>query len=273
MPDVSSDAPPQDLAGKSHWENVYAKHAAPIKRWKPWDYNSRCLDRMFDDVLGRQPVKSMLEIGCGDSTWLAYLAKKHSIPAVAGLDYSPSGAEMARRRLADTGVDGRIFCEDMFTADAEQVGQYDLVYALGVVEHFSDLRGAIAAIYRFVKPGGIVLCEVPNMPSIHGLLSWLYQPTVLAKHQKLTLNRLRAALQTLQIEEVKGERLGLFSMDMVAWGIEPRFPDFDKHLLPVVFSLRKRSDRFLNRLNSFRGVPILAPFLYASGRKPLHQAA
>jgi SAM-dependent methyltransferase len=218
-------------------------------------------------------VQSMLEIGCGDSTWLAYLAKKHSIGTVAGLDYAPSGAEMARKRLAEAGVEGTIFCEDMFTADVGDVGQYDLVYALGVVEHFADLRSAIAAIYRFVKPGGIVLCEIPNMPSIHGLLSWLYQPAVLAKHQKLTLGDLREAFESLEIDEVKGERLGLFSMDMVAWGIEPRFPEWDEHLLPVVFSLRKRSDRFLNRLNSFRGLPMLAPFLYAAGKKPVQSAA
>ncbi len=113
-----SETVSDDLAGKVHWENVYSKHGAAHKRWKPWDYNSRCLERMFQDVLARQPVQSMLEIGCGDSTWLAYLAKKHSIATVAGLDYAPSGAEMARRRL---------FCQDMFTAVTSEVGQYDLV--------------------------------------------------------------------------------------------------------------------------------------------------
>jgi hypothetical protein len=62
-------------------------------------------------------------------------------------------------------------------------------------------------------------------------------------------------------------------MDLVAWGIEPRFPALDRHLLPLVFSLRRRSDRILNRFNSFRGVPMLAPFLYAMGEKPASKAA
>jgi SAM-dependent methyltransferase len=270
----TATAKPADLAGEAHWNDVYARHTAnPPRRWKPSDYNSRCLERMFEDVLATRRVESMLEIGCGDSTWLGYLAKKHGISKVAGLDYAASGADMARRRLADAGVSGDIFCQDMFTADAGDVGQYDLVYSLGVVEHFSDLEGAIEAIYRFVKPGGMLLCEVPNLPSIHGLLSWLYQPKVLKKHQALTLGRLRKAFAALEIDGIRASRLGLFSMDLVAWGIEPRFPALDRHLLPLVFSLRRRSDRILNRFNSFRGVPMLAPFLYAMGEKPASKAA
>lgn len=50
-------------------------------------------------------------------------------------------------------------------------GEFDLVYSLGVIEHFNDTEKAIREHKRVLKPGGTALIVVPNLISPYAL-SW-----------------------------------------------------------------------------------------------------
>jgi 2-polyprenyl-3-methyl-5-hydroxy-6-metoxy-1,4-benzoquinol methylase len=260
--------PVTDLAGQSHWDERYARAKPAAADWKPADYDSLALARVLLDTGKRVRPHTILEVGCGDSRWLPYLARELGVESACGIDYSPVGAELARERLAASGVRGEVHCVDMFHAGAEQVGRYDLVYSLGVVEHFEDTAAAIRAILAFVKPGGTLITEVPNMRSFHGLLSWLYQPAVLRKHKPLTLAQLARAHHGLGLEDIRAVRSGLFSLGIPAWGIEPRFPRLERLVHPVINRCARLTDAVLRRVGVYAGMPFFAPFLFVVARKP-----
>ena len=222
---------------------------------------------MLLQEIDRYCPASILEVGCGNSKWLPYLAKKRSL-SVFGLDYSEEGCELVRRLLKAEKIDGTIFCQDMFTAQPSDIGQFDFVYSLGVVEHFSDLKNALSQLMKFVKPGGVLLTEVPNMHSLHGLLVCLYQPELFAKHRLIGKKELHDAHTALGIKEVRSAFLGLFSMGIVAWGIYQRFTWLDKIVLPIVQRLSTICEIVLKKIRSFQGIYLLAPFIYAVGHKP-----
>lgn len=143
-----------DLASPEHWTERYEMRQGTVKPgWAPNDYNSFVLERALLKGISKCSPERILEIGCGGSTWLPYLAKKTNT-VVAGIDYSELGCELARMRLEVEEVKGDIYCADMFKADPAQVGLYDFVFSLGVVEHFQDLNNVLATMVKFVKPGG-----------------------------------------------------------------------------------------------------------------------
>lgn len=220
-------------------------------------------------ALGDLRPCSVLEVGCGNSYWLPYLAKKYNA-RVAGMDYSPVGCRQAESQLSANGVEGVIHCADMFSADSNAIGQFDFVYSLGLVEHFDDLRAVLESLLRFVRPGGTLFTEVPNLISIHGILSKVYQPSVLAKHQLVSLKSLRESYCQLGLESIQGDYVGLFSLNIVAWGVEPRWPSLDNYIRPIARRVVRYSDFFLCKLGAYKSGPkFSAPFIYVSGKKPM----
>ncbi len=257
-----------DLASPEHWTERYEMRQGTVKPgWAPNDYNSLVLEHALLKGINKCNPERILEIGCGGSTWLPYLAKKANA-VVSGIDYSELGCELARMRLEVEEVKGNIHCVDMFKADPAQVGLNDFVFSLGVVEHFQNLDNVLATMIKFVKPGGILFTEVPNLRSFHGLLKWIWQPEVLAKHRVLTKTQFEIAYQKAGLTEVEGKYCGLFSLNMVAWGIEPRWPRIEKVTLPYIRRCVRLSDAILRRLKGFdKSVPFLSPFIYVIGRK------
>ena len=93
----------QDLAKKEHWDNHYAdcKQNTPeslSEIWVPGDYNSQVIEHVLMKEINRSNPRTILEIGCGNSTWLPYLAKKTGAQ-VAGIDYSEEGCALVQNRL------------------------------------------------------------------------------------------------------------------------------------------------------------------------------
>jgi SAM-dependent methyltransferase len=264
--------PESDLASPEHWTARYEMRGQAVAPgWKPCDYLSRATERILKRGLARKQPASILEVGCGDSTWLPYLAKRTGAQ-VAGIDYSEVGCRLAKARLDAEGVAGEIYFQDIFSADPAQVGQYDFVYSLGVVEHFADLESILAAISQFTRPGGIVVSEAPNLRSIHGLLSWIWQPAVLARHVLLSKRRLVQAYQNLGFKGIESGYCGVFSLGIVAWGLEPRWPALERRMLPAIRGGVRTTERILSRLGGYEaGTPALAPFLYVIGQKPALQ--
>jgi 2-polyprenyl-3-methyl-5-hydroxy-6-metoxy-1,4-benzoquinol methylase len=259
-----------DLASPEHWTKRYEMEQEIIKPgWTPHDYNSLVLEHALLKGISKCNPQRILEIGCGGSTWLPYLAKKTNA-IVAGIDYSETGCKLAKMRLEVEEVKGEIYCIDVFKADPTQVGLYDFVFSLGVVEHFQDLDNILATMTRFVRPGGILFTEVPNLRSFHGLLKWVWQPKCLSKHRLLTKTQLERAYKKAGFTEIESKYCGLFSLNMVAWGIEPRWPRIEKATLPYIRRCIRLSDVILRKLKGFdKSIPFFSPFIYVFGGKAL----
>lgn len=259
---------PKDLASEQHWSSRYdnIEFRGEVD-WKPADYDSRALMHAVDRALGGRKPQSILEVGCGNSHWLPYLGKRFDA-RVEGIDYSPIGCEQARAQLRANNVEGEIHCADLFASAEAFAERFDFVYSLGLVEHFDDLDRVLTCMARLVKPGGMLFTEVPNLGSIHGLLSWIYQPAVLAKHQIITLRGLKDAHTRIGLDVTGGDYVGLFSLNLVAWGVEPRWQKLDARILPRIHRAVGYTDGLLNRIGGLdMGTRAFSPFIYVSAAK------
>jgi cyclopropane fatty-acyl-phospholipid synthase-like methyltransferase len=158
--------PAIDKAGVDYWDSVWRDGKVP-EPFRPLSkelrhYADASFHRLFERALaGLPPGSRLLEIGCARSRLLPYFASHYGFD-VTGIDYSEMGCEQAREMLEATGASGTVVEGDLFDPPAEMLAQFDVVWSLGVVEHFRDVSGCILSMRRFLNQSGRMLTSIPK---------------------------------------------------------------------------------------------------------------
>jgi SAM-dependent methyltransferase len=164
---------PFDRAGRLYWDHAWEHEDLPDavnpRSMSVWDHREQMFHGVFADLLRGLVRPRVLEIGCARSAWLPYFAREFGA-SVAGLDYSPRGAMQAAEVLRRSGVGGDVRCADLFAAPDDWRETFDVVAWFGVAEHFDDATAAVRAAAAFLKPGGLLITEIPNLAGLNGWL-------------------------------------------------------------------------------------------------------
>ncbi len=168
---------------------------------------------------------TVLEVGCAPGKHLTWASKRLGAQ-VSGIDYSDQGLQGAKRLFEALGVVGDLRCDDLFKTSFER-HSFDLVYSMGVIEHFDDPRPMVAAHLRLVKPGGAALMTVPNYGGRYGRIQRHLDPRNLSIHNLNIMNT--DALRRL------GEAVGEGGVVVAASGrFDPWLLNFEKKVPRVV---------------------------------------
>jgi 2-polyprenyl-6-hydroxyphenyl methylase/3-demethylubiquinone-9 3-methyltransferase len=102
---------------------------------------------------------TILDVGCGGGVLSEPLARLGA--TVTGLDPAPTNIAVARLHAEQAGV-----AVDYRSETVEEVGArgetFDIVLAMEVVEHVSDVQAFVTACGRVVKPGGVLAMATLN---------------------------------------------------------------------------------------------------------------
>ncbi|HEX8207060.1 MAG TPA: cyclopropane-fatty-acyl-phospholipid synthase family protein, partial [Solirubrobacteraceae bacterium] len=107
--------------------------------------------------LALQPGDTVLDVGCGWGSFALHAAREHGA-RVVGITLSERQFELARRRVADEGLEDRI--EIRLTDYRDLRGeQFDAVASIGMVEHVGEAQIDVYAeqLAAVLKPGGRLL--------------------------------------------------------------------------------------------------------------------
>ncbi len=123
-------------------------------------------ERYWQEWLGSASQKRILEIGCGQGRVLLNLAFQGN--KVIGVDISQEMLSICQSRLRNHGIEIPLVCADTrhvpFRGDT-----FELVFSVGVVEHFVETANAIQEHARVCEPGGTVIVSVPHKGSFFHL--------------------------------------------------------------------------------------------------------
>jgi cyclopropane fatty-acyl-phospholipid synthase-like methyltransferase len=187
---------------------------------RPLTHAERSFDEAFDAafrILGDTRGKRLLEAGCGGSGWLPYFAQRWGF-RVSGIDYSSAGCASAESLARRAGVEAEIVCADFFAPPEQFVGAFDAVVSMGVVEHFADTAAALNALARLLRPGGVLVTEVPNMAGFNGTLQKLLRRSVYDIHVPLDARALAAAHEAAGLRLIECRYLMSFNLGVVNAG-------------------------------------------------------
>jgi 2-polyprenyl-6-hydroxyphenyl methylase/3-demethylubiquinone-9 3-methyltransferase len=153
----------------------------------------------------------VLEIGCGRSPWLPCLAMSFGC-RMSGIDADAYAVELARANLAGAGVSGEILCRDAFDAQANEDlrGRYDLVYSMGLMEHFADPAPRLAVLSGYLKSGGRLITTVPNLQGVNGMLQRFASRQRLSTHAVYDERRLAAVHRDAGLQIVSAGYVGFY---------------------------------------------------------------
>jgi 2-polyprenyl-3-methyl-5-hydroxy-6-metoxy-1,4-benzoquinol methylase len=199
-----------DKAGQKYWDKSWEGRAVPdavdpSKRGRSNWINLQ-FHRYFSGLFKNDKTSSMtlLEIGCANSVWLPYFAKQFGFK-ITGLDYSPTGCELARKVLEKSGVTGEVVCTNFFTPPPQLIGTFDVVISFGVVEHFEDTMACLKALSAFLKPNGLLVTSIPNMVGSIGLIQKFMNRQVYDIHKPISPDMLRACYENLGLKVIECE--------------------------------------------------------------------
>ena len=127
-------------------------------------YHDKPVNHVLELFSGNVSNIKILEIGAGSGVDIVQFAKLDA--EAYALDYSVQSLSMVEDRAEMKKVDVHII-----NADAEQMpftdAVFDVVYSLGVVEHFKNPNQFMAENVRVLKRGGYLLVDSPQPFCIH----------------------------------------------------------------------------------------------------------
>jgi SAM-dependent methyltransferase len=205
----------RDLAGQEFWEKNWAVKKA-YGQYNPKNYTHRRYDAFFRRHLHGAVGRTLLEVGCAQSSWLPYFHRVHGL-RVAGIDYSPTGCEMARRLLEEAGVPGEIRETDLFAESPDLHETADYLFSLGFIEHFEDTVDVLRRMRRILKPGGRILTIVPNFAGWLGAVQKLVRPEVYRMHVILDLSGVERVHRLAGFTTVEAGYLGSVASEVVKY--------------------------------------------------------
>ncbi len=107
--------------------------------------------------LGLRAGQRVLDVGCGWGSFVMHAAQRHGVEAV-GITLSENQAELARKRVADAGLSGKV--EIRVQDYRELAGEdFDAVASIGMVEHVGESQIDVYAeqLASMLRPGGRLL--------------------------------------------------------------------------------------------------------------------
>lgn len=145
------------------WDGIAAKYAKrPVRNPTAYSETLAATAALLD------PRDRVLELGCGTGTTALKLAP--FVEKMTATDLSPEMIAIAEeKRRAEGGENVRFAAVDVAQAD-EGAEPYDAVLAFNLLHLIEDLDGALAAIYRQVKPGGLFISKSGCLGQMNPLL-------------------------------------------------------------------------------------------------------
>jgi 2-polyprenyl-3-methyl-5-hydroxy-6-metoxy-1,4-benzoquinol methylase len=215
-----------DLAGVDYWDDVWRHRTLPPpidpEGRTPKHYVHKKYHDYFRLVFRDYETrgKQMLEIGCGNSSYLPYFSRQFGFE-VSGIDYSEIGCNTSRRVLERERVHGEIYLADFFDPPDFLLGRFDVAVSFGVVEHFPDTAKCIRACSSFVRPGGILITLIPNLAGLNGSLQKLLARSIYDVHVPLTHRDLVSAHEKAGIKVERCDHLltvCFSALNIESWG-------------------------------------------------------
>ena len=151
-----------------HHESVLRSH-----RWRTAENSAGYL------LPWLHPGMSLLDVGCGPGTITADLAALLAPGRVLGIDPAPDVVEQARVVVRDRAPGtAEVAVGDVYTLDPG-AERFDVVHAHQVLQHVPDPVGALRAMGRLCRPGGLVAARDGDYagftwyPELPELTQWL----------------------------------------------------------------------------------------------------
>jgi SAM-dependent methyltransferase len=243
---------PAPLTDQSYWDDYWNSLSLPRECTRqPRSFYQNAILDVFDRHLPTNPSLSIAEVGGAPGQYLAYM-HKHFGYRVTCVDFSATGCQKTSENFRLLGIPGDVIQADIFADDAT-LPLFDVVYSLGLIEHFADRTPIVERHVRLLKPGGYLVLGVPNFRGVNGWFMRSLGPDVYAAHdiEAMDLHGWRTFEERLGLETVFKAYVGGFEPGIFKRREQKRLGNLVPYLIALGLSrLLHRHFGFLRRFNN-----------------------
>ena len=161
------------------------------------------LQHILREDLPAGPFRRVWDAGCGAGT-LSQILAAHAGEEVLLTDIEASSVDMALERLAQSAslrrMEGRVFdLQQGFSPRTD----FDLVLCWAVLEHLADDAAGASSLAGALRPGGLLIVNVPLHPKLFNQLDRLED-----HYRRYTRNSLTALLRSAGLEIIRFRTFG-----------------------------------------------------------------
>lgn len=244
----------KELRSDGEWDEAW-------KQQKLKKVKKNSLFGLHFDMLMSKYLESglkILEIGCAGGKFLVYFNQKFDCE-VFGVDYSPAGCKLAEKNLEFNKIKGTIICDDIFKCEKLSKESFDVVFSGGLIEHFDDTEMIVNKHLEFLKPGGKLIVELPNMLGFHGFIFRTFNKKHFYEHKMLSMKMVEECFKNLGIRIKENKYIGSICFES---GGKPKF------IQPFFFLVNKIFYFVAKSLNIFFESEKLSSYIVVIGEKP-----
>jgi 2-polyprenyl-6-hydroxyphenyl methylase/3-demethylubiquinone-9 3-methyltransferase len=168
----------------AYWQKLKLPVAADEARARPYE---REILKVLKRFAPKHPGARIVELGGAPGGYLAYVAKASGGEAYA-IDISSVGCAKLEENFQLLGIPVTVFCRDVLEGDLSDLPRFDMVYSLGLIEHFSDPLPMIRKHVELAKPGGVIVVGLPNFRGISKHVMRVTRPEMLSIHNLTTMD-------------------------------------------------------------------------------------
>jgi SAM-dependent methyltransferase len=160
---VHTETPrPERLNDRAFYERLWSGHSTPLELQLAIHSESRRpLLKLLARHLPASRPSRFLEVGCGTALDSCLLARMRPQARGVAADLSAHATALARRNARELEVTLTALTGDL-TRLPFVPASFDLVFSQGVLEHFADPAPAVAEQVRVLRPGGVLVVDVPQ---------------------------------------------------------------------------------------------------------------
>lgn len=135
-----------------------------------------------------------LDFGCGGGAMLPFLARRAR--RVLGLDVDLAPHRLMSRHIP---LEQHVSVESVLERPLEQFesGSFDLILALDVLEHVSDLTGTVSHLVRLLRPGGQLIVSGPTENLVYRIGRRFAGPEYSGDYHVRDIHDIRATLENV----------------------------------------------------------------------------
>ncbi len=193
---------------REFYESFWGEHRTSLETQLAIHQESRRpLLRLLENSLPKDRPACFLEVGCGTALDSCLLMKRCAAARGVAMDLSVRAVALAKANAAAMQLPLETLAADL-TALPFPEASFDLVFSQGVLEHFTDPAPAMAEQARVLRPGGVLVVDVPQK----------FNPYTWIKHRAMRENRWPWGWETeYSVSELRawGAPLGLEPRDAV----------------------------------------------------------
>jgi cyclopropane fatty-acyl-phospholipid synthase-like methyltransferase len=231
---------PASLTSKAYWDGHWEQISNPTIRSNATDPLAFSIINAFSKTLPLARIKRAIEVGGASGGYLAYFTRKFGWDAHV-LDVSSSGCRRAIENFQRQRLPVTVHNIDLFKADGS-LGKFDLVYSLGLIEHFENVGLVIRAHAKFVESGGYLVFGVPNFMGVYKKILSKLAPNILAMHNLSNLdasnwNTAERSSNLINVGRVYTGGFDPLSIAPVLGDQIRRFPEKSSWILRLIYSI------------------------------------